>query len=369
MLLGKRLRGRHERRLGTVLDGAQHGGQGNASLARSHFSHQQALHRPLLGDVRVDLLDRALLVARELERERPSPAVHHHAARLERPGAPPLAPGAPASRHGELQQEQLLEGEPTARVALVLLADREVHRLDGGRPLGEVLLDAQPRRQRLDHREHSRAGLAHELPQARRTDAVRGRVHGHEPERVDRRLAVPDQLVLCDPELVALTELAVEEHQRALAELARDPGLVEPDGEQRPALVEDTRLHALLAPVAHRLDLSTPNRDRNGGLLTHHQLGDSPHLTPVPVRVREVLDQFAPGRDGERLEPVNRLGEDARARVGPNGVGAQLIRGQGLVGCKANRQVIHMIAVTAGGRGGRHGCSYQHHRLPGGRRH
>ena len=41
---------------------------------------------------------------------------------------------------------------------------------------------------------------------------------------------------------------------RALAELARDPGLVEPDGEQRPALVEDTRLDALLAPVAHRLD-------------------------------------------------------------------------------------------------------------------
>ena len=153
------------------------------------------------------------------------------------------------------------------------------------------------------------------------------------------------------------------------AELTRHPGLVEPDGNQRTGLVEDARLHALLAAVAHRLDRRGPNRDRNGGLLAHHQLGHSPHLTPVPVRVREVLHQFAPGCDGERLEPVNRLGEDARARVGPNGVGAQLVRGQGLVGCKANRQVIHMIAVTAGGRGGTHGCSYQHDRLPGGRRH
>ena len=252
------------------------------------------------GEVRVDLLDRALLVARELERERPSPAVHHHAARLERPRAPPLAPGAPASRHGELEQEQLLEGEPTPRVALVLLADREVDRLDRGRPLGELLLDAQPRRQRLDHREHARARLAHELPQARGADALRGGVHGHEPKRVHRRLTVPDQLVLGDPELIALAELAVQQHHRARAELARHPGLVEPDRNQRTGLVEDARLHALLAPVAHRLDRRGPDRDRNGRLLAHHQLGHAPHLAAVPVRVREVLDQFAPGRDVER---------------------------------------------------------------------
>ena len=115
----------------------------------------------------VDLLDRPLLVARELERERPTPAVHHYPAGFQRPRAPSLASRAPASGHGELEQEQLLEGEPAPRVALVLLADRKVNRLDRGRPLGELFLDAEPSRQRLDHSEHARARLAHELSQAR----------------------------------------------------------------------------------------------------------------------------------------------------------------------------------------------------------
>ena len=255
-------------------------------LSAAHLPHQQPLHRLLAREVRVDLLDRALLVARELERERPAPAVHHHPARLERPRAPALAPRAAAPRHSELEQEQLLEGEPAAGVALVLLAVREVRRLDRGRPLGQLLLDAQPSGQRLDHREHARARLAHELAQARWADALRGGVHGHEPERVHRRLAVADQLVLGDPELVALAELAVEQHHRPLAELARHPRLVEPDGHERAGLVEDARLHALLAPVAHRLDRRGPNRDRNGRLLADHQLGDAPHLATVAVRVR-----------------------------------------------------------------------------------
>ena len=92
--------------------------------------------------VDVDLLDRALLVAGELERQRPAPAVDHHPARLERPRATSLAAGAPAPRHGELEQEQLLEREPPPRVALVLLTVGEV---DGGerRRAGRV---APPRR-------------------------------------------------------------------------------------------------------------------------------------------------------------------------------------------------------------------------------
>ena len=196
-------------------------------------------------------------------------------------------------------------------------------------------------RQRLDHREHARARLAHELPQPRRADALRGGVHGHEPERVHRRLAVPDQLVLGDPELVALAELAVQQHHRALAELARHPRLVEPHGHQRTGLVEHARLHALLAPVAHRLDRGRPNRDRNGRLLAHHQLGHAPHLAAIAVRVRQVLDEVAPGTDLERLEPLDRLRENARARIGPDIRGGRFSGGQLIVGREAKRHVRH----------------------------
>ena len=348
VLLGERLRGRHQRGLGAVLDGAQHRGQGAHRLARSHLPHQQPLHRLLAGEVGVDLLDRALLVTGELERERPAPAVHHHAARLQRPRAPSLAPGAPASRHGELEQEQLLEGEPPPGVALVLLADGEVNRLDRRRPLGELVLDAQPGGQRLDHREHARARLAHELSQARRTDALRGGVHRHEPEGVHGCLPVADQLMLGDPELVALAQLAVQQHHRPLAELARDPGLVEPHGHERARLVEHARLHALLAPVAHGLHRGAAHGDRDGGLLADHQIGHPAHVAPVAVRMRQVLHQIAPGPDLERLETLDGLREDARPGIRPDRRRAQLAGAQLVLGCEVNRHGTPMMAAAPG---------------------
>ena len=152
--------------------------------------HQQPLHRPLAREVGVDLVDRPLLVAGELERQRPAPAVHHHAARVERPRPAALAPGPPAPRHRELEQEQLLEREAPPRVALVLLALREVDRLDRGRALGQALLHPQPRGKRLGHGEHQRPRLGHQLTQALGRDALRGGMDRHEPERVDRSVAV-----------------------------------------------------------------------------------------------------------------------------------------------------------------------------------
>jgi hypothetical protein len=69
VLLGKRLRGCHQGGLSAVFDGAQHRCQGDHRLAGSDLPHQQALHRLLARQVGVDLLDRSLLVARELERQ------------------------------------------------------------------------------------------------------------------------------------------------------------------------------------------------------------------------------------------------------------------------------------------------------------
>ncbi len=178
----------------------------------------------------------------------------------------PLAPRAPPPGDRQLEQEQLLEGEPAARALLVLLAVGEVRRGQRGRPVRQRLRHPQRRRQRLDRGEHARVGLPHQRAQLRRRDALGGRVHRHEADGVDRRVArSPSELLeLRDPELAAAAQLAVQQHLGALAELARDPGLVEPDRHQRPALVEHARLDALAAPVAHRLDGHAAHGDRDG---------------------------------------------------------------------------------------------------------
>src|SRR5215207_4528710 len=93
-----------------------------------------------------------------------------------------------------------------------------------------------------------------------------------QPERVHGRAAVSHQLVLRDPELVALSELAVE---------------------------QDERLNALLAPVAHRPDRGALHRHSDGGLLADHEVGDAPDVAPVAVRVRKVFDEISPGGDAE----------------------------------------------------------------------
>ena len=160
--------------------------------------------------------DGARLVAGQLERQRPPPPVHHHSARRERARLPALAPRAPPPRHRELEQEQLLEREPAARLLLVVLALREVHGVEHGGALRQTLLDAQARGQRLDRRARQRARLADERAQSVRGDALRGRMDRHASERVDGRVPVAEQLVVLHPELVPLAQLAVEQDVRAL---------------------------------------------------------------------------------------------------------------------------------------------------------
>ena len=287
MLLGERLGGCHESRLRAVLDCPQHRAQRAHRLARSHLPHQQPLHGPLASEVRVDRLHRPQLVARELERQRPAPAVHHHAARRERPRPPalPACPTAPCQR--ELQQEQLLEGEPPARALLVLLAVGEVRCGERGRAIGEVLVRTQPAGERLDRVEDARVGVPDQLTQPGGADPLGRWMHWHEADRVHRRCAVAgaatEQLVLRHPELARPPQLAVQQHLRALRELAREPGLVPPHGNQWPTLVEDPRLDALAAAVAHRPDRHAAHRHRHRGFLADHQVGHKAHVAAVAV--------------------------------------------------------------------------------------
>jgi hypothetical protein len=158
-------------------------------------------------------------------------------------------------------------------------------------------------------------------------------MHGHAPERVDGSAAVAEELVVLDPELVALAQLSVKQDVGPFGELARDPGLVEPDGHQWTGLVEDTRLDALLAAISHRPHGNGPDRHGDGPLLADREGGGRVEL-PVRVRVREVLEQVALGLDAERLEALDGRREQAGPRVRADRRAGGCLGAQGLGGGK-----------------------------------
>ena len=306
VLLGQGLGGRHQRRLGAVLHRAQHRRHGHDGLAGPHLAHQQPLHGALARQVGVDLGHGPLLVAGELEGQRPAPPVDHHPARRQRARPPALAPGPAAAGHRELQQEELLEGEAPPCRLLVFLTVGEMHRRERGGALGQPLGRSQAPRQRIDHVEHTAVVVPHQLTNPCRRDAFGGRVHRHEAHGVHGNVRAAQQLVLGDPELPSAAQLAVEQHRGPLAQLARDPGLSPPHRQQRAALVEDTRLHALAAPVARGLDRHAAHRHPHGGLLPQPEVGHAAHVAAVAVRVRKMFEQVAYARDAERGERLAR---------------------------------------------------------------
>ena len=74
VLLRERLRRRHQRALPARLHGPQKRIQGDDGLAGADVALQQALHRRRLGQIEIDLGDRALLMLGQLERQHPAVA-------------------------------------------------------------------------------------------------------------------------------------------------------------------------------------------------------------------------------------------------------------------------------------------------------
>ncbi len=164
VLGGEDLRRGHQRHLPAVLDRQRRGDHGHRRLAGAHVPLQQPVHRLGPGHVAADLRHRAGLGTGEGERqEAPGPgepiAVHVKGdARLV---LDPLAP----EREAEVQQEQLVEGEPPVRRAPLRLEGPEVvvrrRLVDAGQRLGqrrqgEAL--AEVRRERVLHRPEVRRG-------------------------------------------------------------------------------------------------------------------------------------------------------------------------------------------------------------------
>src|SRR6266480_2772367 len=141
MLLRERLRRGHERALAARLDRPQERVERDDGLPGTDLALEQALHRRRSREVGVDLLDRTLLVLGQLEREQ-IPVPGGQATRLaERRSLLALAPPASTSK-ADLEDEQLLECEPSAAALRVLRSARHVERAEGIGPDRHVVGDS-----------------------------------------------------------------------------------------------------------------------------------------------------------------------------------------------------------------------------------
>ena len=113
VLLRECLRRRHQRALPSRLHGAQETVERDDRLAGPDLALQQPLHRHGTLEVTVDLVDGALLMLCELEREDVAVALDELARRSERRSDLGLAFPPPA-REPELQQQKLVERKPAA---------------------------------------------------------------------------------------------------------------------------------------------------------------------------------------------------------------------------------------------------------------
>ena len=113
MLLGERLRRRHQGALAPCLDRAQQRVEGDGGLAGADVPLEQALHRRRPGEIGVDLGDRAVLRRREREREHVAVRGDELRRGWQRLGDEHL-PLRGTSSEGELEREQLVEREAPA---------------------------------------------------------------------------------------------------------------------------------------------------------------------------------------------------------------------------------------------------------------
>ncbi len=305
VLLGERLGRRHQRRLRAGLDRAQHGVDGHHGLAGADLAHEQALHRPVAHELVVDGGHRLALVGGRLERQRVlQPAGGQLAGRLERRRPRALAAAGPPSQERDLEQQQLVIGQPPAAALVVA----EVRGVERGRPVRQPVAHAHARRQRLERLLRGAAPLADQSEDLGRRQALGGGVGRH--VGVGRADRLARLRVALHAEAVAALVLAVEQQPRPGLVLALKPRLVEERDLHRAGLVGhdrlDQRLHA--APP-HGAAGDRPHLDHHRRRLPRAQLDDRARLLAV---ARQVLEQVA---DRVEAEPLGRCGRLRRLDV------------------------------------------------------
>ena len=188
VLLRERLGRRHQRRLMSGLDRAQHREDADHRLAAAHLPHQQPLHRLCAGEILVDLLDGPPLVTGQLERQRRQPVSDTRTALGERDPAVTRDTAAAPGDQRRLVEKELLEGEALPRRLGGVLVRREVR--GGQRVLGtrQPQLPAQATGNRLDRVARLRDRLPGPLANALRAQALARRVNGNDSGGVEARL-------------------------------------------------------------------------------------------------------------------------------------------------------------------------------------
>jgi thiol-disulfide isomerase/thioredoxin len=300
VLTGQHLGGRHDRGLMPGLHRNHARLQGDGRLPRADIPLQQPVHRTRSRHVVADLRDRAALRRGELERQALHEALGQVAGQVVGDALGPGFDAMLAHRDAELEEVQLVELEPFARLRLVPIPVGEVDLPNRSRQIREILPAPYRGRDGIGELAEPAERVVHEPSDDARRDSLGGGVHRDDPTRVDLvGLAALEHLHggLLDTEAPAKgVDLAGDRDLLALLVPASGPRLVEP------GQVDHTR------PVvhAHRDDRSPVRQAARRDLLHRAderrlrlrlQIPDLGDARPVDVRPRVVVQEIRHGLD------------------------------------------------------------------------
>ena len=304
VLLGERLGRRHQRGLARrSRPRAASRAARRRSCPTADLAHQQPLHRASRPRGRASIRSNA--VAGRRSASNGSVASHGSDELAGASSSRARAPSARARLRAASASSSSSSSSNASRwralVGVVRLVG-EVDRRERGRPVGQPLGGAQPRRAAARRRRGCGRALPGQLADPLGRDPLGGRVDRHEAERVDAG-APPraDHLVLAHAELVAVPELAVQQERRCPPPSWRaNHGWLNQTATIGPvssATRASTRFRRRWR-IGRTLTLRTVDRDRR--VLAQAERPDRARLAPVGVRARQVLEQVADRLDAER---------------------------------------------------------------------
>ena len=301
MLLRQNLRGGQQRRLCAVERRDVHGRRGHGRLAAAHVALHHARHRHGARQVAPDLVQHALLRARQPERQRRPERLDHRIVRGQGCRLRGLQFTA-TLQHAELDVQEFVKGQPTQRRIPLLDA---VRKMDLAQRIGQTR-----QRVRLAHvvgqwvRHQVDVFVQRRLDPAAQplvAQPLGQAIDGGHPPRGHHLLVnlLKDGIL---QRLVAEKEadLAAKAHGRARLELTAHI-LVPPSRVQRARTVGQDALHHL-AVHPHLAVADLPQIGDHRRLLARLQLGDRPLPAKVVVTAGQIPNEFRDPRDPQPLQ-------------------------------------------------------------------
>jgi len=204
--------------------------------------------------------------------------------RLAQRGSDLTFPFAGSAREAELEQEQLVEGEPAPPLLRLLECSGPMDGVEGIGPAGQAFPHFQRRRERIRLVRDELQGAIGKRAHSRRRDLLARGIDRREIGGGSRTV----QIVRTNVERIA-AELASEAHTRPGLKLVLQPILVEPHGRDRTALVGDGRRQDRQAPP-RPAQRDAPDLADDHRLLLAEQVDDSALADRALVVTRAVLE-------------------------------------------------------------------------------